>query len=124
MGVAAQVVCAIQLQNGTVYFVTAQSLRRRPRSIGVNEWERALPINLPRGRRTLQLGDSGREETISTSNFRDDLHSLGRAQLPLGEGNSKRNADSFVTFEPPVTRSNGRMIGLRPVENRGPVFIY
>jgi broad specificity polyphosphatase/5'/3'-nucleotidase SurE len=137
-GVAAQVACAIQLQDGTVYFAQPPNLVAATTTFkSVNEWGATyyFTINLPQKageplqRLTITQQSGGDNIRFKLKDSRAFVGTRNRkgAQLTLGEATQERKTRTVsVTFEPPVTPGQTVTIGLRPVENpRNPgVYLF
>ena len=129
-GLAAQVACAIQLRDGTVYFAYPPRLVKATatyNSAGV--WGLAtyyftfsLPQNAgePLGRVTItqQLGADNIHFDLEDSRAFVGTRNRKGPRLTLGEVTRDGEKKTVsVTFEPPVTPGKTVTIGLRPVRN-------
>ena len=120
---------AVQLRDGTVYFVQPPDLVEATTTFkDVNVWGATyyFTINVPQN-----AGEPLQRVTITqrsgTGNIRYDLddtrafvgtRSHKGAQLTLGEVIRERETRTvFVNFDPPVTPGQTVTIGLRPVQN-------
>jgi hypothetical protein len=128
-GVATQLVWAIQLQDGTVYFAQPPDLIDATTTFNsVHEWGATyyFTINVPQ-----QAGEPLQRVTITQQSGGDNIRFKlkdSRAfvgtrnrkgeRLTLAEVNREREKKTVsVTFDPPVTPGKTVTIGLRPVEN-------
>ena len=132
IGGIAEVTQAVQLRDGTVYFVQPPELVEATTTFkDINVWGATyyFTLNLPQN-----AGEPLQRVTINqhdgTSDIRFDLKD-SRAfvgtrdrkgtQLKLGEVTREKDTKTvFVTFDPPVPPGKTITIGLRPVKN--PMF--
>jgi hypothetical protein len=128
-GVTAQVTQAIQLSDGTVYFVQPPDLVDATTTFNsVQEWGATyyFTINLPQKageplqRVTITQREGGDYIRFKLKDSRAFVGTRNRkgAQLTLGEVTQERKTRTvYVTFDPPVTPGKTVTIGLRPVQN-------
>lgn len=133
-GLTAELAQAIQLRDGTVYFVQPPDLVEATTTFNsVNVWGAAyyFTINVPEN-----AGEPLQKVTITQregiDNIRFDLEdsrafvgtrSNKGARLTLGVTNRKKRTVSVI-FEPPVTPGQTITIGLRPVQNPRSSGVY
>lgn len=125
---------AIQLQDGTVYFVQPPDLVEATTFNSVNVWGATyyFTINVPEN-----AGEPLQRVTITqregTDNIRFDLEdsrafvetrSNKGARLTLGSIPNREKKTVSVIFDPPVTPSQTVTIGLRPVQNPKSSGVY
>jgi len=136
IGVATQVTQAVQLRDGTVYFVQPPNLVNVITTYkGANVWGATyyITINLPKN-----AGESLQRVTITqregVENIRYDLDDT-RAYVGTGDSKGARLTLGSVTrdsktrtvsvnFDPPVTPGQTITIGLRPVKNPSFSAVY
>ena len=128
-GVAPKVTKAVQLRDGTVYFVQPPDLVNATTTFsGVNAWGATyyFTINIP-----TQAGEPLGRVTIIQHEGADNVHfklddsrafvgtrNQKGARLSLAQVTQERKKQTVVlNFDPPVTPGQTITIGLRPVQN-------
>jgi len=123
IGVTAQVTQAIQLSDGTVYFVQPPDLVEATFNSVQNGAQHTISRSTyPRRQRTPPAGNYYPARRDHTSNSKDSRAFVGTrnrkgAHLTLGKVTQERKTRTvYVTFDP-VTPGKMVTIGLRPVQN-------
>ena len=128
-GVASQVAQAIQLSDGTVYFVQPPDLVEATTTFkSLNVWGATyyFTINVPqkageplqRVKITQQSGSDNIRFDLEDSRAFVGTRNRKGARLTLGKVTRERETRTvFVNFEPPVSPGQTVTIGLRPVRN-------